>query len=137
MTAPLLDTHAWVWWVLGDFTALGRAVLEGLDALPYSSRPAISDFSLWEVATLVSRGRLELDVPLAEWLRDAASPHTVQILPVTTDIASEVARLPATLTRDPADRVIVATSRVLDRPLVTRDRAILQSRLTRRWKPGE
>jgi PIN domain nuclease of toxin-antitoxin system len=135
VTAPLLDTHAWVWWVLGDFKALGRSVGEALDALAADARPAISDISLWEVATLVSRGRLELDVPLAEWFRDAASPQTVQILPITAEIATEVAELPAAFTRDPADRIIVATSRVLDRPLVTRDGPILRSRLTRRWKP--
>ena len=39
------------------------------------------------------------------------------------------------LHRDPADRLIVATCRVLGHPLVTDDRAITRARLVRRWTP--
>jgi PIN domain nuclease of toxin-antitoxin system len=44
--------------------------------------------------------------------------------------------LPAGFHRDPADRVIVATSRVLKLPLLTRDRLITASRLVTRWRPA-
>lgn len=135
MTPPLLDTHVWIWWVAGEGRALGPGIGAALDALPPDARPAISDFSLWEAATLAARGRLALDRPLDNWLRSAASPSIVELVPLTPEIAAEIARLPDSFTRDPADRVIVATSRVLDRPLVTRDRVILRSRLTKRWNP--
>ena len=128
----LLDTHAWIWWVQGD-VRLGRSTLEALDALPADARPCLADISLWEVATLVELGRVELPVSLDTWLDAAADPRTVRILPVTPAIAAEVARLPATCHRDPADRLIVATSRVLGHPLVTHDRAITKTRLVRRW----
>ena len=134
-TTPLLDTHAWIWWVQGD-TRLGRSTLDALDALPTDSRPCLSDISLWEVATLVDLGRVELPESLETWLEAAADPRTVRILPVTPAIASEVARLPATFHRDPADRLIVATSRVMGFPLVSHDRLITSSRLARRW-PGK
>ena len=49
--APLLDTHAWIWWLHGD-ARVGLPALKKLDQLPLSLRPAISDISLWEVATL-------------------------------------------------------------------------------------
>ena len=66
---------------------------------------------------------------------------TVRIVPISSDIAIEITRLPESFTKDPADRVIVATSRVLGVPVVTYDRVITQSRLVRRWaaeeaKPG-
>ena len=129
---PLLDTHAWIWWMQGD-ARLGRATLDALDALPGSLRPCVADISLWEVATLVELGRIVLPESLEHWLDAAADPRTVRTLPVTPAIAAEVARLPATFHRDPADRLIVATSRVMGYPLVTRDRAITTTRLARSW----
>jgi PIN domain nuclease of toxin-antitoxin system len=51
-------------------------------------------------------------------------------------VASEVAKLPATFHRDPADRLIVATARAFGYPLLTRDRLITKSRLAARWTPA-
>ncbi|MGE3840459.1 MAG: type II toxin-antitoxin system VapC family toxin [Vicinamibacterales bacterium] len=133
-TPPLLDTHAWIWWIHED-TRLGRRTIEALDQFPADQRPAIADISLWEVATLVELGRLALPVPLDTWLVAAADPRTVRVLPVTPAVAVEVTRLPARFHRDPADRLIVATCRTLDYPLLTRDRAITRARLTRLWSP--
>lgn len=133
--APLLDTHAWIWWLHGD-ARLGQHALKKLDQLPRNLRPAISDISLWEVATLVSRGRLELQSTLDAWLAIAAHPSTVRVLPMTPRIAAEVARLPDSFQRDPADRLIVATSRVHGLAVLTRDAAIAKSGLVRLWSPG-
>ena len=87
-------------------------MVEKIDRLPTDDRPSISYISLWEVATLASLGRIELADTLEQWLAIAASPKTVRILPITPRIASEVARLPGSFHRDPADRLIVTTSRV-------------------------
>ena len=130
--APLLDTHAWIWWVHGDIR-LGRQTLRRLDQLPPDQRPAISAISLWEVATLVARGRLELSLTFDAWLEHAAHAQTVRVLALTQQIAAEVARLPTTLHHDPADRVIVATSRVHGLRVVTRNAAVGRSGLVRRW----
>ena len=131
---PLLDTHVWIWWMLGD-PSLPRAEREALDTLPADSRPVISAISLWEVATLVDLDRIKLDRPLEEWLGIAASPATVRIQPITTEIVAEMNRLPASFHRDPADRLIVATARSLKLPLATKDRKIRRSRLVPLWKP--
>ncbi len=134
MPSPILDTHAWVWWVQAD-ARLDRRTLAALDALPPDDRPGLCDISLWEVAMLVSLRRLTLGQPLESWLDAAADPRTVRVLPVTPAIATEVARLPDTFHCDPADRLIVASCRALGLPLVTRDRAITRARLVRRWTP--
>ena len=134
-TAPLLDTHAWIWWVDHD-SRLGHGFLQALDELPDEARPAICDISLWEVATLVERGRIRFRIPFGEWLEAAAHPRTVLVLPITPEVAGEIAALPTTFHRDPADRVIVATSRALRMPLLTQDRLILRSRLVARWQPA-
>lgn len=131
---PLLDTHAWIWWVDQD-RRLGASTIAALDSLPGDERPFLSDISLWEMAMLVERGRLELDVSLEEWLEAAAHPRSVRVIPVSPAIAAQVAALPESFHRDPADRIIVATSRVMGLPVVTADTRILRSRLVKRWTP--
>ena len=108
--SPLLDTHVWGWWMLGDprLSARERTVL---DELPSGQRPRLCDISLWEVAMLVQLGRLRLDDALEDWLRIAASPATVEVIPITPAVVAEMNRLPATFHQDPADRLIVATAR--------------------------
>lgn len=96
--APLLDTHAWVWWVDRD-RRLGESTIASLDGLPSDDRPYLADISLWEVATLVERGRLEFSLPLAAWLEAAAHPRSVRVVGITPDIAAETAALPGTSSR--------------------------------------
>jgi PIN domain nuclease of toxin-antitoxin system len=130
---PLLDTHAWIWWIEQD-ARLGAGAIAVLDSLPADRRPFLCDISLWEVATLVERGRLHLDVPLDEWLNAAAHPRSVQLLPVSPRVAAEIARLPEIFHRDPADRIIVATSRAQRVPVLTHDDRIRRSRLVSLWR---
>lgn len=132
--APLLDTHAWVWWVERD-ERLDPRTLDALDGLPLDERPYLCDISLWEVALLVELRRLRFDISLEEWLAASSHPRSVRLVSITPAIAAGTATLPSTFHRDPADRIIVATSRVMGLPLLTRDRRILESRLVRRWKP--
>ena len=131
--APLLDTHVWIWWMLGD-PGLSRAEREALDAMPAETRPVISDISLWEFATLVDLGRINIEGSVNDWLRIAASPATVRVQSITPGIVAEMNRLPANFHRDPADRLIVATARFLELPLATKDRKIRRSRLVPLWK---
>jgi PIN domain nuclease of toxin-antitoxin system len=132
MAAPLLDTHAWVWWVEGD-ARLSRRFRDVIDNLPLDDRPRLAAISLWEIAMLVERGRLAFRISLAAWLDAAAHPRSVQIVPLTPEIASDTAALPTRFHRDPADRLIVAACRVLDVPLLTYDTRIRRSRLVKLW----
>ena len=131
-SAPLLDTHAWIWWIEQD-PRLGAKAIAALDSLPADGRPWLCDISLWEAATLVELGRLVLDVPLDEWLEAAAHPRSVQLLPLSPRIAVELVSLPATFHRDPADRIIVASSRAQRIPVLTHDTRIRRSRLVTLW----
>ena len=133
MSAPLLDTHIWIWWMLGD-PRLDARERDALDALEPDNRPLLCDISLWEFATLVDLGRVEIDGSLNDWLAIAASPATVQLQSITPAIVAEMNRLPGSFHRDPADRLIVATARSLKRPLATQDRKIRRSRLVSLWK---
>ena len=133
IAAPVLDTHIWIWWMLGD-PSLSQRERDALDALLPENRPVLSDISLWEFATLVDMGRVKIRESVEEWLKIAASPATIKIQPITPAIVAEMNRLPAGFHRDPADRLIVATARCLKLPLATRDRKIRSSRMVALWK---
>jgi PIN domain nuclease of toxin-antitoxin system len=74
-------------------------------------------------------------VPLHEWLDGAAHPRSVRLVSISPEIAAEVVALPDSFQRDPADRLIVATARVLNIPVLTEDTLITRSRLVTRWRP--
>jgi PIN domain nuclease of toxin-antitoxin system len=114
---------------------LGSTELDALNHLSDEMRPRVCDISLWEVATFVERNRLSFRIPFADWVHAAADPRAVQLLPLTPAIATEIAALPKSFHRDPADRVIVATSRVMRIPVLAGDRRITRSRLVEKWVP--
>ncbi len=114
----LLDTHIWVWWVHDDRMPDGlRATLE----LKAHEGFVVSAISCWEVAKLVERRRLQLPMDLDAWLEMALGPSGVTLIPLSPRIAAASTRLPDDFHRDPADQIIVATSRIHDLPLATCD----------------
>ena len=127
MTA-LLDTHLWWWWVTGEPGA-SRAQKRILARINPETPVLLSDISLWEVATLVSLGRLAVTVPLREWLENAAAPPLVRRCAISPAVAAAVAVLPDDFHRDPADRIIVATAQVHGATLLTRDTRIAAAKL--------
>ena len=133
MSRPLLDTHAWIWWISGD-SRLTLREREALDNLLPSERPVLAEISLWEVAMLVERYRLELDMDLERWLAVASAPATVELARLTPAVAAEVARMPEKFHRDPADRLIVATARVMKLRVLTRDKKISAARVVPLWQ---
>ena len=78
MPSLVLDTHVWLWWLLGqpELSATERDALDAMAAA--GAPPGVSAISLWEAQMLVSKGRLELDGPLTHWLPTAAATETVQ-----------------------------------------------------------
>jgi len=124
----LLDTHVLIWW-LNDFSRLSPAQQEVVGSVGPQSPLLVSDISLWEVATLHSLGRIRLTIPLREWLDKAVAPPLVRRCGVSPAIAAEVAALPESFHRDPADRILVATTRVLGATLLTQDRRIVDAAL--------
>lgn len=124
----LLDTHVLLWWVNGD-PRLSSEQLQILEQANEDQPLWVSDISLWEIATLASLKRIELQIPLRDWLERATAPPLVQRMPISPTVAAEVAALPPDFHRDPADRIIVASARVLGANLLTRDDRIINAKL--------
>lgn len=105
-----------------------QQVIEGASA----ERPLlVSDITLWEIATLHSLGRITVRADLRGWLEQITALPLVQRVAISPAIAAEVAALPGTFHRDPGDRVLVASARVLGATLLTQDRRIIDAELVR------
>ncbi len=83
--------------------------------------------SLWEIAKLVERGRIELTGSLDECLVPLETHALVTILPLTARVAIESTRLGARFPSDPTDQLIAATARVHGLTLLTADERIVDS----------
>ncbi len=83
--------------------------------------------TLFELALLLTEDRRRINVTLGDFLDQLQNHPSLDILPITIEIAKEVAALPSL--RDPADRAIVATARVHRLRLLTSDQRIIESKV--------
>ena len=122
----LLDTHIVVRWYAVP-KKLSRDQIRVLnDAERSGECLGISAISLIEIVTLAESERIR--VRLNEVFDELDNNPMWRIVPVTTDVAREVAAIGDSL-RDPVDRAIVATARVNRLRLLTSDQRIIDSGL--------
>ena len=116
----VLDTHAWMWWVTSDRRLSSRAA-SAIERAVKRDELYLSVFSVWEIAKKVEKGQLALDRPLEEWLDAALGVEGLQLAELTRPLLIDSCRLPQPFHGDPADQIIVATTRSLSATLVTKD----------------
>jgi PIN domain nuclease of toxin-antitoxin system len=122
----LLDTHCWLWAQLGLIQRLSRPSLSAIRDAESGGNLRISVISVWELAMLEKHGRVALPMNLQTWIGDALSKPGISVAPLTPEIAIESVHLPGDFHGDPADRVLIATARVLGATLLTKDRRLIQ-----------
>lgn len=118
----LLDTQVIVWSAAGD-DRLGRTARMTIAAEP--DRRA-STMVAWEIAMNARKGRLTLDMPSNRWIAMVFTGLDLREVAVSRDIAWDAGQLPDDIHGDPGDRIMIATARTLECPLLTSDRAILR-----------
>jgi PIN domain nuclease of toxin-antitoxin system len=119
----VLDTAVWIWWASDPSRLTPRARRACAREEPQGGL-VVSAISVWELAVKVALGKLELDRDVRTWVALASSYPGLTVQPLDPRDALESTLLPGTLHRDPADRILVALSRRLGVPLVTRDRVL-------------
>jgi PIN domain nuclease of toxin-antitoxin system len=119
----LLDTHVW-WWALNEPKKLSNKALNVIRKNPPSQR-AIASISMWEFAMMVSTGKVEIRIPPDQWLEQAVNKTGLEVLDLSPKVASESCNLPGEFHKDPADRIIVATARINNLTLITKDKKII------------
>lgn len=113
----LLDTHVWLWYLLGDehLSQRHREIItdDTVELL-------LSSISVWEAYLLIEKERLPVNDAPAVWLRNALHTLPVREAGVTFAVALRSRSLDLSH-QDPADRFIAATSIELKAPLLTAD----------------
>jgi PIN domain nuclease of toxin-antitoxin system len=119
----VLDTHAWVWWVTKP-DALSPEARRAVEGAVQADGIYVSSISVWELAMLVAKGRLELKLDVHDWVAGCESLPFFTFVPVDNNIALRSINLPGYDHSDPADRIIIATAITMGNTLVTQDRRI-------------
>ena len=122
----LLDTHVLVWLSEAN-PRLGADAIVQIDAAFQADKLAVSAISFWEVAMLVSKGRIRMDMDLSIWRNDLLEQGVIE-LPVTGEIGIKAAGLES-FHGDPADRLIAATALQHSLTLLTADEKLLSCKL--------
>jgi len=123
----LLDTHVLIWWLTDD-RKLPKPHARLLERSERSQTPVgLSAMSLWEIAKLAERGRIELTRSVDESLEQLEASPFISVLPLTGRVAIESTRLGARFHADPVDQIIVATARCHGLTLLTADERIIDS----------
>ena len=118
----VLDTCAIIWAVAVPerLTNRARAILTADDTEVW-----VSPISCAEIACASERGRITLDRHWQQWFSHFVRLNRWSVFDITLPIVEEAYSLPGPFHRDPADRLIVATTRKLNGALVTADKRIL------------
>jgi PIN domain nuclease of toxin-antitoxin system len=125
MSALLLDTHVWLWYAEGVTERLRPASVKKLDEARQGDGLIVSAISVWEIGLYAARGRIQLAVPLRDWVERALGVPGIRLAPLDAAVAAESTLLPGQPHGDPADRFLIATARTHGVVLATRDERIL------------
>lgn len=126
----LLDTHCWIWWLTTP-RALSKKAHSAIREAMVNYQVCISSISVWEIAMLVQRGRLQLAIDYREFIRQTEKLAFVQFIEPNNTILVNSVELSGYSAKDPADRIIVATANHMGAMLVTKDESIRAYRQVR------
>lgn len=121
----LLDTHAWLWFALGNADRLGADARRKIEDAALGGKLAVSAISIWEIGMLDAKGRITLGTPCEKWIESALKLPGLRLVGLEPEIAVASTRLPGEFHPDPADRILVATARALNATLATADERII------------
>ena len=119
------DTHAWIWLFSGS-TELSTEVITQINKAGKQGKVFISAISVWELSMLVAKKRVILSQSIHQWVKDGLNQPGVNLATMSPEVAIESSVLPGEVHGDPADRIIVATARINNLVLLTRDKKILR-----------
>lgn len=124
----LLDTHVLVW-MFAEPRRLSQPALAEIRRAQRDGGLAISAITLWELASLIARGRIQAYGTVEASVRLLTGGVVVK--PITPEIAALATQFGNDYPRDPADRLIGATARSEGLALLTHDANIRKSPLLR------
>jgi len=125
----LLDTHAFLWFVMDSSKISKRAtsLIESTENEVY-----LSVASIWEMAIKVSIGKLRIDESFEDFIMPELESNQFSLLNIEVRHLGKVVNLPFHH-RDPFDRLLAAQSLTMNMPILSRDTAFDLYDVERLW----
>jgi PIN domain nuclease of toxin-antitoxin system len=125
----LLDSHAFIWWVLDtpDLSGDCRAILED-----GGNEVFLSVASAYEIVYKAAQGRLTLPDEPTAYIQTRLIENGFQPMPIHLSHALRAAALPP-IHGDPIDRILIAQAQIEGLALLTADAAIARYDVETIW----
>ena len=120
----ILDTHILIWYLEG--VELSEQQIELIENQRSNNQLYISAISIWEISMLINKKKIAISISLNEWLHKVQNIPSLNIIDLSIPILIESCNLPDLEHKDPADRMIIASTRAVNGYLMTLDKKILQ-----------
>ena len=120
----VLDTCTIIWDAL-DTSKLSPLATKAVKHA--SNELIICDISFWEISMLIKRKRLEVDETASGFISLLLQSRNFHIQEITPEIAELSVNLGPEINNDPADRLIAATSILMNAPIITADQNLREA----------
>ena len=126
MSLYVTDTHPLLWYLGGQNQKLSKKALRIFqNATNKRALICVPIVVVWEVAILLKAGRIRFRESFEQWT-SLLERLGYDFYPLEMDVLHEARHL--MFTGDPFDTAIVATAKIRDLPLITKDERITSSR---------
>lgn len=119
----ILDTHILLWYC--DGVNLSEEQIQRIESFRMKNQLYISAITIWEIAMLYNKGKVIFSIPLNEWVNKILSVEGLNVIELSNSILIESCSLPNFKHKDPADRMIIASTRADNAYLFTFDQKII------------
>ncbi len=122
----VVDTHVIIWDALNPKLLSKKAKNAIIEANEVDGI-IFCEISLWEIAMLINKGRISIDISYLDFIKMVSLSNKYQFKGITPEIAELSTSFSEDVNKDPADRIIAATSVIYNVPLVTKDKNLLNT----------
>lgn len=123
----VVDTHIIIWDALKP-DQISKKAKKAIETANNTDGILLCEISLWEISMLISRSRIKVNISFQEFIRLVFSSNNYQYQGITPEIAEKSTSLPDEVNKDPADRIISATSVIKKAPLITADKNLQKAK---------
>ncbi len=120
----ILDTHVLLWSLLKS-EELSTQTKQIISEAKVDAQLMISSISLWEIAMLEYKKRINVFEPITNFLDSIGEIKGLIVKDISSNIAAESTMLVDNFHSDHADRIITATAKCHGATLLTRDQKII------------
>ena len=122
----VLDTHVIIWNALSP-DKISEKAKESISQANQGDGIFLCDISLWEIAMLMKKKRIKVDIDYQSFIRLILDSNKYIIHGITAEVAERSVSFSDTINKDPADRIIAATSIHTNAPLLTADDNLIKA----------